>query len=259
MRMARFLVALVVAGTVAKATDLVDIEKKGTLRVLSISFADVPSFYAVNSFDLDLLEGFARLHHLQIEPIHVPTYGDLIPALLGGKGDIVAGGVTNTPARRKLIDFSAETFPSRMLVMTRKPHAVVQSLDALRSEKKLGTEKGTSWAQATMDAGVPAANVDDSIPLQDLPDALKSGKITAAIFELNVAITAQARDPELQAGMFVGPPGSQAYGVRRGDTGLLKALNEYIENTRHTPSWNRLVVKFFGTSAPEVLKRSSQQ
>jgi hypothetical protein len=157
-----------------------------------------------------------------------------------------------------LIEFSAETFPSRMVVITRKPHPRVETMDALRAEKKLGTEKGTSWAQATLDAGVAPGNVDDSFLLQDLPEALRAGKVTAAIFQINAAIPAQARDPDLQLGMFVGTPGSQAYGVRRGDARLLAALNQYLESARHTPSWNRLLIKYFGTNAPEVLKESRQ-
>jgi ABC-type amino acid transport substrate-binding protein len=242
----------------AHANDFPAIQSSGTLRVLTISFSEVPAFYQVNKFDVELLDGFAGLHHLTLSEVHVPAYADLIPALLAGKGDVIAGGLTNTATRRKSIEFSAETFPSRMVVVTRKPHRVIRTPDELRAETHVGTEKGTSWAQATADAGVVAANVDDSILLQDLPEALKAGKIQAAIFELSSAIPAQAHDADLQLGMFVGTPGSQAYGVRKGDVELLRVLNEFVETVRHTTTWNRLVVKFFGANALDVLKRSRQ-
>jgi ABC-type amino acid transport substrate-binding protein len=57
-------------------------------------------------------------------------------------------------------------------------------------------------------------------------------------------------------GLFLGPPTSLAYGVRRGDGELLKALDEYIENLRRTTTWSRLVVKYFGEMAPDVLKKA---
>jgi ABC-type amino acid transport substrate-binding protein len=249
---------LVLASVAPAVADLKEIEARGSLRVLSISFDEVPVFYQVNHFDVELLDGFARLHKVKIEPVHVPTYGDLIPALLAGKGDLIAGGLTSTPARRKLIAFSGETFPSRMVAVTRKPHPPIATLDALRAEKRLGTEKGTSWAQATLDAGVSPANIDDTLLLQDLPEALRTGKVTGAVFEINAAIPATARDPELELGMFVGPPGSQGYGVRREDAALLGALDQYLESSRHTTGWNRLLVKYFGANAPEVLKRSRE-
>jgi ABC-type amino acid transport substrate-binding protein len=56
--------------------------------------------------------------------------------------------------------------------------------------------------------------------------------------------------------MFLGPPGSLAYGVRKGDTALLAALNSYIEGIRKTPTWSRLVVKYFGDDAPEILRKA---
>ena len=79
---------------------------------------------------------------------------------------------------------------------------------------------------------------------------------STVVLGIENAISAQRRDPELQLGVFVGPPSSLAYGVRKEDTALLAALSEYVTNLRRTPTWNRLVVKYFGASAPEVLRKA---
>ena len=63
-------------------------------------------------------------------------------------------------------------------------------------------------------------------------------------------------DPAFQIGMFVGPTESLAFGVRKDDQRLLAALNEYITNVRRSATWNRLVVKYFGPSAVEILRRA---
>ena len=63
----------------------------------------------------------------------------------------------------------------------------------------------------------------------------------------------------MQLGLFLGAPTSLAYGVRKGDAALHKALDEYIENLRRTPTWSRLVVKYFGEMAPEVLKKARME
>ncbi len=60
---------------------------------------------------------------------------------------MAASGITITPARQKLVDFTAETFPTRLVVLTRKPHRVVGSVEELRREK-VGTIQGTSMADA---------------------------------------------------------------------------------------------------------------
>lgn len=130
-------------------------------------------------------------------------------------------------------------------------------VEELRLER-VGTIKGTFMVEALAAAGVPAASVDASILTGQLPDALRSGRITVAVDGLEAALVAKASDPDLQLGLFLGPPDSLAYGVRKGDAALLEALNEYIANVRRTPTWSRLVIKYFGEAAPEILRKARQ-
>lgn len=76
---------------------------------------------------------------------------------------------------------------------------------------------------------------------------------------LEHAIAERHEDPAIQLGVFVGPPTSLAYGVRKQDTGLLAALDEYVGNLRRTPTWSRLVVKYFGAEAPEILRKARSE
>jgi len=244
----------------AAAGDLPEVVKRGALRVLVMPDTRRPEFFSVAAgtapgFDQEVLDGFARLHHLALHPVPLASWDALIPALIEDKGDLIAGRFTATDSRRKLVDFTTEVFPTRSVVLTRKPHPAVSTVAQLRKEK-VGTIKGTSMAEAIAGAGVPAASVDDGIPAGGYDEALRSGRITAAVWGVESAIAAQREDPELQLGMFLGPPGSLAFAVRKGDKALLAALDEYIENLRRTPSWSRLVVKYFGEAAPEVLRKA---
>lgn len=254
------LVALPSAAGPARAADLAEIKGRGVLRVLAMGPRGPDEFLPVNpeprpGFDREVLEGFASLQRVKLEVIRVAGWDALIPELRAGKGDVIAGRFTVTESRKRSIAFTSEVFPTRTVVLTRRPHRVVRSIEELRTEK-VGTVKGTSLAEAVAAAGVPKANVDESIPSGTLPDALKAGQVTAVVLGVENAISARGSDPALQLGMFLGPPGSLAYGVRKGDAELLKALDAYIENLRRTPTWNRLVVKYFGDAAPEVLKKA---
>ena len=88
---------------------------------------------------------------------------------------------------------------------------------------------------------------------------LRTGKAQAGVLGLEVAMLARQRDPELQLGLFLGQPGSLAYGLRKGDTELKAALDGYLLNLRRSPTWGRLVVKYFGGSALEILKAARGQ
>ena len=254
------LAVLLLAAAPAAAGDLAAIKARGNLRVLSVVvnqdnvfMSDQPGI----GFDREVLEGFCRLHGLRLELVPLTSWGALIPALTGDRGDVIAGRFNVTPARRELIEFTAEVFPSRHVVLTRKPHKVVDSLEALRAER-VGTVKGTSMAEAVAAAGVPAANVDDGIPTGTLPDALRSGRVGAVVLGVENGMEAQRKDPAIELGTFVGPPSSLAYGVRKEDTALLAALNDYIGNLRRSTTWGRLVVKYFGDSALDVLKKARE-
>jgi ABC-type amino acid transport substrate-binding protein len=231
------------------------------LRVLGVLVNQPRDFLSADAgvgFDRELLEGFAGLHKLKLELVPVPRWDALVPALKEGRGDVIAGRFTVTEARKKEIDFTQEVFPTRNVVMTRSPHPVVTTLEQLRAEK-VGTVKGTSMADAIAAAAVPHANVDESFPTGTLPDALRSGKASAVVLGVEHAIQEQRSDPAIQIGLFLGPPTSLAYGVRKEDPELLAALDEYVGNVRRTPTWSRLVVKYFGADAPEILKKARSE
>jgi ABC-type amino acid transport substrate-binding protein len=252
----------VLAGPVAAGVDLADVKSRGALRVLVMNVRSGDEFFAPAGsqpgFDHEVLEGFAQLQRVRLEVVPVAGWDALIPELLAGKGDLIAGRFTVTESRKKLIAFTSEVFPTRNVVLTRRPHRVVRTLAELR-EEKVGTVRGTSLAEAVAAADVPPANVDSSNPSGTLPNALRSGRVGAVVLGVENAISARRADPALQRGLFLGAPTSLAYGVRKGDAALHKALDEYIENLRRTPTWSRLVVKYFGEMAPEVLKKARME
>jgi ABC-type amino acid transport substrate-binding protein len=131
----------------------------------------------------------------------------------------------------------------------------VTTLEELRAER-VGTVKGTSLADAVAAAGLPPARVDDGVPSGRLPAALREGRVTAIVLGVDSAIAERRRDPDLQLGLFLGPPGALAWGVRKADPRLREALGSYVTSVRRTPTWNRLVVKYFGDDAPELLRQA---
>jgi polar amino acid transport system substrate-binding protein len=262
--MKRLAVALAFGGACAGqagASDLPEITRLGTLKaIVAGDPQDASRFLTRRGAELvgiegEILAGFARQQKLELELVYVPSWDMLVPALLGKKGDLIGGGVTSTEERRKLIAFTAETFPTRDVVMTRKPHRVVTTVDELRSEQ-VGVAAGTSYVEAVKAAGVPPGNLKVIPDQSSITDLMRSGAITATVQGVEFALAPDADDPGVQLGMFLGPPQSIAFGVRKEDGQLLAALNLYIDNIRHTPTWNRLVVKYFGDRAVDVLRRA---
>src|SRR5262245_9682013 len=83
--------------TRVRADDLDAIRARGTLRVVfdANGRSDTISITPGSPPDLEreLIEAFAALQRLKVEFVPVATMAERIPALLAGKGDVLAGGV----------------------------------------------------------------------------------------------------------------------------------------------------------------------
>jgi ABC-type amino acid transport substrate-binding protein len=240
------------------AGDLADVKAHGSLRVIAAE-GEQPEEFSFKAegepgFEREMLEAFARLEHLKLTTVRVKAWDERIPALLRGEGDVIVG-LIETPARRKLVEFTAETLPARHVVVTCAPHPVISTVEDLVKER-VGVLKGTSWAQAAAEAGVPASGTVDFNDPEPLLDALKAGRIGATVMSVSDFTLSAKRTPSLQAGVFVGPPVHQGWAVRKEDKELAQAMNDYIQNVRRTSTWNRLIVKYFGDRALEVLGRA---
>jgi len=252
-------VVLACATAVPAAADIAEIKARGTLRVL-VSSDEQPEMYAVVSggepgFDREVLEGFASLNRVKLETV-VRPFEEIIASLVKGQGDVIIG-LVDTEARRRQIAFTGEVLPTRHVVVTRKPQPPIGALAELRAAK-LGLVKGTSWADAAVEAGVPAAQIELVGDLGAALDGLRAKRFAATVLSLVDASLSIRKDPELQAGMFLGTAGHAAFGVRKTDPELQRALDEYLGNLRKTGSWSRLVVKYFGNDALAILGRAKQ-
>src|SRR6185503_15042075 len=100
------------AGVHAGAVDLPEVKARGALRALAMVrpgdefFA--PSADPQPGFDREVLEGFAKLQRVSLEVVPVAGWDALVPELLAGKGDLIAGRFTVTESRKKLIAFTSE-------------------------------------------------------------------------------------------------------------------------------------------------------
>lgn len=263
-RVFRFFTSLALlagAPCVLEALDLQEIKSRGVLRVLVSADEETAMFNfkpgGEPGFERELIEAFARLHRLKVEPVPIQRFEGILDDLNAGKGDLITGIIANE-ARRKVIDFTEEVLPARHLAVSLKPHRVVQTLEQLR-EEQVGVIKGSSWASAAHEAGVPETRTEGFIDRIALFEALENGKITAMVMSVSDFTLALRRHPKFEAGVFVGPAGSAAWGVRKSDTALRKAVDEYLEGARKGGTWSRLIVKYLGQDALSVLKAAGQR
>jgi ABC-type amino acid transport substrate-binding protein len=262
MKRSATLLALLAPGLCA-AADLPELKARGTLRLIAAADEQPETFAfetapggAEPGFERELLEGFARLQGMRVEAVSAKSYSDRIPMLTSGQGDVIVA-IFVTDERRKQIAFSDEVMPTHNVVVTIGGAAPVTSLEDLKS-RKVGVVTGTASVEETLAAGVPPGNLVKVADGEAAVQALRDGSVGAIVRPISEFALTTRRIKGLKAGMVVGPPGSSAWGLRKEDAQLKKALDEYLANSRRASAWNRLLVKYFGDQVLEVLGRGSR-
>lgn len=121
------LVGLCVSAVDGGVTRAPDAGTPKRLRVLVRLFNDgfLPPQANPESAELELLETFAQRHGMQLERVGVERFDELIPALLEGRGDVIAAGLTVTAARQKLVAFTRPTEVVDEMLVAREADAGV--------------------------------------------------------------------------------------------------------------------------------------
>jgi ABC-type amino acid transport substrate-binding protein len=238
--------------------DLDQVKKRGTLRVI-IAADESPDTFALApgtrpGFEREIMERFAQVQGVKLEVVRAPGYPERIPMLLRGEGDVIAA-IFDTPDRREKVAFTAPLIPTHNVAVNAPPAAPIARIDDLKT-MKVGVIRGTKPAEAATEAGVKAKDLVPYEKIDDLLRGLKGGEVAAVVLPISELALASKRVAGLQAGVTVGEPGTVAWAVRREDAALRAAMDEFLGNTRKSPSWSRLVVQYFGDQALAVLGRA---
>jgi ABC-type amino acid transport substrate-binding protein len=225
----------------------------GRLRAL-VPADETPELFAFTrseqpGLEREVLEGFCRIHGLTFEVVPVEEPAQIVPMLLGGAGDVIAG-IVDTRSRRREVAFTAEVFPVRHLVVMRSPGPSVSRAEDLRS-LRVGVIRGSSGEEAVDDVGVPDERLVASRDKESLVRGLLAGETDAVVMTLVDFSVAQREDEALVAGPFVGRSSSIALAVRREDASLLDALNGHLQGMRQVR--DSLMFKYLSEEALSLI------
>lgn len=241
--------AVTAACTAEASPTIAEIQERGTLQwAVGISppfaFRDAGGEYA--GVEADNAQELAAILGVDVE-IADYSYDLLPPALENGQADIVGAQLFITPARQEVIDFTDPYFLSGQLfyVLEDSPFQTVEDLNVAENRFVYGT--GNAQLDIA-EALIPEAEIFDA-PLQGqllLYDFLAADRADSSMVEAQVMplLVSQYTDPQLVAiganGRITAEratdadliePFDVAFGVAKGDQGLLDCLNAWVEDT----------------------------
>ncbi len=145
---------------------------KATQRGLIYDFARV---WEEDLNERLVTEGRLKGKHLKVKVVVIPVARDeLLPALVAGRGDLVAANLTITEERRKLVDFATPFGRNISEVLVSGPASpAVSSVDELAGKTAV-VRKSSSYYESLMALnGRLAAEGKPAVVLKEAPEALE--------------------------------------------------------------------------------------
>lgn len=215
--------------------DLATVKKRGTLRILVQGHGEelLPRDGASLRLDRDVAFDFAN--HLGVTPevLRVDRFEDLIPLLLQGKGDIVAGRLTVTAARKSQIAFSRPIAVVEEILVQRsgavKPTGfggiVGRAVHVLTQSAHEETLRELAAKNA---ADVVVTPVGDDRDEHDLAGAVARGELAHTVVDSDVLAHIRAYNPGVEPALVLRGGREIALGLRKENGKLKAALDAFL-------------------------------
>lgn len=223
-----------------------------TLTVLTSSgyapYEEVDGDGNLFGFDIDLMEACAKELGYTVEWKDM-DYDGIIESIKLGKGDVAIAGISPTPKRAEVVDFSNnyyDTEDSQNYILTRKDSGITKTADI--KGKKVGVQKGTIQEECAYEIEKDyKLTLDARAYNADLLQDTINGNIDFMILEKAVAedLVGDSSDLtcfRLEAGT---DPSGNAMVFAKGSK-LTAEFNKAIKTLKDSGELDKLIKKYFG-------------
>ena len=150
-------------------------------------------------------------------------FDSVIPAVISGKADLAAAGITITEDRKKNVDFSVPYVKTGIVVIYKKSGGFAGA-EQLKG-KKIGVQGGTTSETYVLNELKQEPERSRS-PAESVA-ALKSGRVDFVIADIDPAKNCVKGEPDLAISDFITSE-EYAIAIKKGQPELLKTINETI-------------------------------
>ncbi len=216
--------------------DLDVIRQQGELRILIPANVGGAFFLPRAGWPVEAqyeaAQRFASRHGLAATLVPVDHFSEMIPALLTGRGDIIAANLTVTDARRKHIAFSVPITTVRQQVLVAAADDAINAAQDLAGRRIMIDPSSAFWAR--IEALRERYPTIEQVPRprglsdEDELDLVARGEIDAAVRDSNVASMYLRYRDDLRLAFDLPHVDDIAWGVRPDAHELREALNKFL-------------------------------
>ncbi|MBD5559535.1 MAG: transporter substrate-binding domain-containing protein [Clostridia bacterium] len=203
----------------------------GNGKLIVLTNAQFPPYEYMGSdgtpvgVDMDIAQAIADQIGVELE-ITDMEFDSLIPALVSGKGDIVAAGMTVDEERKQAVDFSDTYADAKQMIIVPVEGATVASEEDLAG-KTIGVQLGTTGDLYVSD-NVEGADVKQYKSALEAALDLKNGRLDAVVIDLLPAENIAASNEDLVLIDMASTDEQYAIAIEKNNEDLVEIINGVI-------------------------------
>ena len=216
--------------------DFKQIKSNKTLRIITWQGTEsyLPRAGSPPNIELDYLQQFADENKLQVELVSLKKFDELIPALIAGKGDVIAANLSITQQRKKHVKFThsfAET--TEYLVMAKGAKALASG-KALAG-REVAIQEGTAFVLtakglAKYHPELKIIKVPGDLARDEMIDKVASGEYDLTILDGNQLSAILSYRNDIKKSLQASSKRKIAWAIRPGSKKLLTELNHFLRD-----------------------------
>jgi polar amino acid transport system substrate-binding protein len=198
-------------------------------------------------FDIDMGREMAKA--LGVKPVFIDTFWpSIIPALNLGRFDIIFGGMSVTPERKKKVDFADPFMTVGQTVLLNARHRdSVKSYKDLNDPKYVVVSKPGTTGEQAVQRSIPKATYETADTEMDGAMRVLEGTADAFVYDYPFNAVFAALHPSDQL-IFLDEPFTKepiAWAIRKNDPDFLNWLNNFLKEIKQDGRFEKMHDKWF--------------
>ncbi len=233
--------------------DLAQIKRRRIIRILT---RDNPRNYFIHrgqlmGFEYELAAKFAKQHGLHVVMVVPPKWDDLIPWLKAGYGDIIAAGMTITPARKRLdeVSFAAAYGSFYEAIVIRSNDYSFKNIFSLKNRTLVVRQNSSYWETLKQlqkkKLGFKLLAAPNNMETEQILKMVARGKYDMTMADENIFNLEQGYRKNLKLAMRIGRPISYGWMVRQDNQVLKNAIKKFFSKEYRGLFYNMIYRKYY--------------
>jgi membrane-bound lytic murein transglycosylase F len=199
-------------------------------------------------FEYDLVKAFTEEIGVRLAVKIADRWEQMIPALLGGEGHLVAASMTITPQRQRVAAFSQGYLDTHQHIIVHRDNAAVRRLKDLEGHR-IHMRQGTSYQEHLETLRQQGMDLElvliEDIPTEELIRQVAQKQIAITIADNHIALLNRRYYPQTRIADAISPTEQLGWAVRPKDRQLLDRINRFFDKIKANGEFDRLYEKYY--------------